>query len=92
MNLLNTTSLVQDGPVLPSPDANLRRNETADALNAAGFPIKKGTLATMATRGGGPPHRKWGAVVLYNWGETLKWAQDRLSPPRRSTSDTGQGA
>jgi hypothetical protein len=74
--------------MIPStPDALLRRRETADALTEAGFPMRSATLATKASRGGGPPYRRFGAVALYRWGEALQWAQSRLSAPMRSTSE-----
>jgi hypothetical protein len=70
-----------------SPDALLTRGATADALTENGYPMKPATLATKATRGGGPPYRRFGAVALYRWGEALQWAQSRLSAPIRSTSE-----
>ena len=70
-----------------SPDALLRRGHTAEALKAEGFPITEATLATKATRGGGPPYRSFGRTVLYRWGDALEWAQSRLSAPRSSTSE-----
>ncbi len=69
-----------------TPDALLTRQAKADALDAAGFPVKAKTLATKATRGGGPPYCTFGARVLYRWGDALAWAQSRLSPPRHSTA------
>jgi hypothetical protein len=70
-----------------SPDALLTRRATANALTEAGYPMKPTTLATKATRGGGPPYRRFGAVALYSWGDALEWAQSRLSAPIRSTSE-----
>jgi hypothetical protein len=70
-----------------TPDALLRRGATAEALSAAGFPITTATLATKATRGGGPPFRSFGRIPLYRWGDAISWAESRLSPPRRSTSE-----
>ena len=65
------------------------------ALTKAGYPIKSKTLATMATRGGGPPYRLFGRRALYRWGDSLQWAQRRLSAPRCTTSEadatTGRG-
>src|SRR5215468_5004332 len=72
--------------VIPA-DALLTRDQTAAALAAAGFPVKSKTLATKATRGGGPPYQLFGPRVLYRWGDALKWAQARLSTPRLSTSE-----
>jgi hypothetical protein len=62
-----------------SPNALLRRRQTAAALTEAGFPTSEATLATKATRGGGPPFRRFGRVPLYLWAESLEWAQSRLS-------------
>jgi hypothetical protein len=70
-----------------NPDALLLRVPTAAALTAAGYPVKPKTLATKATRGGGPPYRRFGQRALYRWGDALAWAQDRLSAPRGNTSE-----
>jgi hypothetical protein len=68
-------------------DVLLTRDQTAAALAAAGFPVKSKTLSTKATRGGGPPYQLFGTRVLYRWVDALKWAEGRLSAPRRSTSE-----
>ena len=68
------------------PDSLLSRPAVAEALTKSGYPIKAKTLATMATRGGGPPYRLFGARTLYRWGDALSWAENRLSAPRASTS------
>ena len=70
------------------PDATtlLRRKDAARALTEAGYPVADATLATKATRGGGPPFRKFGRIPLYEWGPTLDWARSRLSEPISSTS------
>jgi hypothetical protein len=70
-----------------NPDALLTRYNTAAALTTAGFPVKSTTLATKATRGGGPPYRLFGNKPLYRWGDALDWARSRLSAPIRSTSE-----
>jgi hypothetical protein len=70
-----------------NPDARLTRNAIAAALTEAGFPIRPATLATKATRGGGPPFQRFGAKPLYRWADALAWAQSRLSPPIGSTSE-----
>jgi hypothetical protein len=74
-------------PIPESPDTLLGRKENAEALTAAGYPISKATLATMASRGGGPLYRSFGKHPRYRWGDSLAWAQARLSPPRGSTSE-----
>ncbi len=70
------------------PEALLPRDKFAAALTEAGFPTSAKTLATKATRGGGPPFQKYGPRALYRWRTGLAWAQDRLSEPRRSTSES----
>ncbi|OIQ73149.1 hypothetical protein GALL_452200 [mine drainage metagenome] len=70
----------------PAPDTMLRRADAATALRAAGYPTTKATLATLATRGGGPTYRKFGAIPLYRWSDLLDWAHGKLSAPMQSTS------
>jgi hypothetical protein len=65
----------------------LTRGAGAEALTEAGFPTAEGTLATRASRGGGPKYRRYGSRVIYEWGDLLDWAQSRLSAPIRSTSE-----
>ncbi len=69
------------------PDTLLTRDAMAMALTARGYPVKAKTLATKATRGGGPPYRLFGVRPLYRLGDALDWAQGRLSQPIRSTSE-----
>jgi hypothetical protein len=68
-------------------DTLLTRRAVAVALTAAGYPVARATLATLASRGGGPTFRRFGRVPLYRWGDALVWAQSRMSPPMRSTSE-----
>lgn len=74
-------------PTNLSFDTLLRRKPLAEALTAAGYPVAAASLATMATRGGGPLYRKFGRVALYRWGDALAWAEARISSPRCSTSE-----
>jgi hypothetical protein len=69
------------------PDTLLRRGATADVLTEAGFPTTHATLATKATRGGGPPFRLYGRIPLYRWGDSLAWARSRLTKPICTTSE-----
>ena len=63
-------------PLPDTPDVMLSREQTAEALTDAGFPVKSKTLATKATRGGGPPYQLWnGSRAIYRWGDALAWAQ-----------------
>jgi hypothetical protein len=70
-----------------NPDSLLRRKEAAAALSEAGFPTSSATLASMATRGGGPPFEYYSRFPLYRWGPTLAWAMARLSQPVANTSE-----
>jgi hypothetical protein len=69
------------------PSALLRRKRCAEVLTEHGFPTAEKTLATQASRGGGPPYLKYGRIVLYRWGDVLAWAEARLSPPVHSSSE-----
>jgi len=69
------------------PDTLLTRERTAAALTAAGYPVATKTLATKATRGGGPPYSLFSGRALYRWGEALEWARSQMTPPRRSTAE-----
>lgn len=64
------------------------RRQAAAELTAAGFPVAEATLATLATRGGGPPFQKFGRRVLYRRGATLDWAYSRVTSVRRNTSES----
>jgi hypothetical protein len=75
---------------LPDRDDLLTRDENAVALTAAGYIIRSATLATMATRGGGPPFVIFGTRALYRWGDSIDWAQNRsaVARRRRASADT----
>ena len=63
--------------------ANLRRvKRRRKRCERPGFPVAHATLETKASRGGGPPFRRFGRKPLYEWGPTLEWA--RLAPVRAS--------
>jgi hypothetical protein len=66
-------------------DVLLPRSEAAAALTEAGFRTAPATLATMATRGGGPRFQKYGPRPLYRLGDLLDWAHARLTTPARPT-------
>ena len=72
---------------MPDLDMLFTRRNAAAALTDAGFPTAPATLATLATRGGGPVYRRYGNRVIYRWSDLLDWAQSRLSAPMRSTSE-----
>lgn len=71
----------------PTPDTRLSRRDTAEALTAEGYPISAATLATMATRGGGPEYVLFNGRVLYRLGDALAWAQARTTAPRTTASE-----
>ncbi len=66
-----------------NPDVLLPRAQAAHALMALGYPVAPSTLATKATRGDGPPYRRFGRKPLYRWGDVLAWAEARMTEPRR---------
>jgi hypothetical protein len=70
-----------------SPDARLTRERTAEALTTLGYKVAPKTLATKATRGGGPPYSLFGGRAFYRWGDALAWAESLTTPARRSTSE-----
>ena len=71
----------------PNPDDLLTRDRAAAALSAAGYITSPATLATKASRGGGPPYRSYNGRALYRWADLLAWAESRTSAPRHSMSE-----
>jgi hypothetical protein len=69
------------------PSTLLCREDCAEKLSEAGYPVSPNTLATMATRGGGPRFHKFGSRVLYRWADALAWAEGRLRGPVHSSSE-----
>jgi hypothetical protein len=74
-------------PTTIDPAALLTRERTARALSDHGYPTTAATLATMATRGGGPSYSRFGNRTLYRWSAALGWAQGRLSAERATASE-----
>lgn len=66
---------------MPTPRTLLSRAGLAIALTEAGYPISAATLATKATRGGGPPYSTFNRNVLYRWEDALTWAKSRTREP-----------
>lgn len=56
----------------------LTRDQAAAELTAHGFPVAAKTLATKASRGGGPKFYKFGPRAMYKLPDLLRWAQARL--------------
>ena len=65
----------------------LDRHGASALLAELGIPCAAATLATLATRGGGPPFVKFGPRALYRRSDLVAWAQSKLTPARRSTSE-----
>lgn len=65
----------------------LDRRAASALLAEHGIPCAAATLATLATRGGGPTFVKFGHRALYRRSDLVTWAESKLSPPRRSTSE-----
>ena len=69
----------------------LTRPEAADHLSKCGFKTTKNTLQKYATVGGGPLYRIFGIRALYTRDDLDAWASQKLSAPRRSTSEITAG-
>ena len=65
----------------------LTRPEAAQHLTERGLPITKNTLQKMATVGGGPPYQRFGNRAVYTPDNLDSWVEQKLSAPRRSTSE-----
>ncbi len=65
----------------------LNRKEQAEYLNGRGLKISKAQLHKLASQGGGPRYAIWGnqAVSTEEWLD--EWVEQKLTPPRRSTSE-----
>ena len=70
----------------------LTRREAAEYLTEGGFKISPNTLQKMATVGGGPTYQIFGIRSLYTPENLDAWVQEKLSAPRRSTSEAPQHA
>jgi hypothetical protein len=68
-------------------DARLTRRQAAKALTACGVPTSPDTLATKASRGGGPPYQLFGKSAIYTWGSLVAWALAEMGEPARSASE-----
>lgn len=64
------------------------REEAARFLRANGLRTTAASLATMATRGGGPPYFKIGKHCFYWQIDLEMWVEQRCSGPLDSTSTT----
>lgn len=69
------------------PNARVMRKAASQILREAGYPVATATLATWASRGGGPPYQLFGRVPLYRIGDLFQWAEARLSAPITSSAE-----
>jgi hypothetical protein len=74
-------------PLPANPDVLLTRADAAAALTEVGYPVAKATLATKATRGGGPPYIVFNGRALYKWADLLAWAEASSTVKVASTSE-----
>ena len=66
----------------------LRRSDAATYITERyGFPCSRQWLAKRAVIGGGPVFRKAGRYPVYEPGELDQWAEARIGPRQRSTSE-----
>jgi hypothetical protein len=68
------------------PDDLLTREQVAAALTAMGYLIREKTLATKASRGGGPSYNVFNRRALYRWADALAWAKAQMrtsNPPNQ---------
>jgi hypothetical protein len=72
-------------------DTLLNRKDAADLLTRMGFKTSPATLATKASRGGGPTYQCWGKKPLYSVEDLMAWAKARLKKPQQSTSERDDG-
>lgn len=85
-NPLAGTEVLTLPPALRKP--RLRRDEASQYLELAhGISLAPSTLATMATRGGGPAFQKINRTPLYPRSSLDEWAVEKLGDLRTSTSE-----
>jgi hypothetical protein len=73
------------------PAQYLRRKDAAAYLKAKYGFCSTGTLAKLATLGGGPEFQYLGNLPVYVEEKLDAWARAKLSRPIRSTSDRAAG-
>jgi hypothetical protein len=64
-----------------------RADAAAYVTDRYGFPCSRQWLAKLAVVGGGPVFRKAGRYPIYQPADLDRWAQARIGPAQRSTSD-----
>jgi hypothetical protein len=69
------------------PGTFLTRYQLAETLEQCGISVSYDTLATKATRGGGPPFRIFGKSAVYQWADVVAWVLETMGEPARTTSE-----
>lgn len=65
----------------------LDRKEAAEYLRAQGIPCTGNSLQKFASTGGGPTYAIFGRKALYTREWLDAWREEKMSAPRRSTSE-----
>lgn len=73
------------------PRYRRRADAAAYVREKYGLPCSPAWLAKLAVVGGGPTFQNAGRTPLYTDDNLDAWAESRLSPPMRSTSDIEAG-
>jgi hypothetical protein len=68
-------------------EARFTRPQAAKVLTACGLPCSPKTLASQATRGGGPEYQRFGKFVSYTGANLAAWARAKLGKPASSASE-----
>jgi hypothetical protein len=62
------------------------RKDAADYLSNQGLKTSPRTLEKLAVKGGGPDYRIYGVRAVYTAEDLDRYADNRLTAPRKSTS------
>jgi hypothetical protein len=68
--------------------AYLDQDQASAFLAEKGFKVAAKTLSKLRVVGGGPRYRKFGRKPIYAPADLKEWAEEKLSAPLRSTSET----
>jgi len=69
------------------PETLLDRAQAAVAIRARGIRVSYATLATKATRGGGPPFKRFGKQAVYRWADVVAWIHETMGEAAKTTSE-----
>lgn len=69
------------------PEKFFTRPEAAAHVRERGLPCTEGTLAKLASVGGGPAYRTFGRRAFYTAADLDAWVANKLSAPRMSTTE-----